>query len=259
MKKRSYSTLRGTASLTLGLLLLSGSISLNIFLYQYAVNYYGQLNQVRLSPLGLEQHPLTPDAPALDRPHVVFFGDSRAAEWPAPAVPGVQFSNRGIGAQTSAQVLLRYEAHVAPLQPDILILQVGINDLKTIPLFPERREQISADCQANITAIVTKARADGAVVVLSTVFPAGDVPLQRRPFWSAAIDATIVEVNAFLQTLTDDNILVFDSYSLLADDEGSLSSDYARDELHLNSAGYERLNEELSQWLSTVVESTDGE
>ncbi|MCB0007298.1 MAG: SGNH/GDSL hydrolase family protein, partial [Anaerolineales bacterium] len=171
----------------------------------------------------------------------------------------IQFSNLGIGAQTSAQVLLRYEAHVAPLEPDIIVLQVGINDLKTIPLFPERREELVTDCQDNIAAIVTKARADGALVILSTVFPAGDVPLQRRPFWSAGIDAAIVEVNAFLQTLADDHILVFDSYSLLADDEGSLSSDYARDELHLNSAGYERLNEALAQLLGTVVESTDVE
>ena len=259
MNNRKQPRLLVKASLALGLLLLLGSLTLNIFLFRYAVNYYRQLNEVRLSPLGLEQHPLTPDAPVTDATLVVFIGDSRAAEWPTPNVPGIQFSNLGIGAQTSAQMLLRYEAHVAPLEPDIIILQVGINDLKTIPLFPERREELVTDCQDNIAAIVTKARADGALVILSTVFPAGDVPLQRRPLWSAEIDAAIVEVNAFLQTLADDHILVFDSYSLLADDEGILSSDYARDELHLNSAGYERLNEALAQLLGTVVESTDVE
>lgn len=40
------------------------------------------------------------------------------------------------GAQTSAQVVWRFAEHIAPLQPDKIILQVGINDLKTIPLFP---------------------------------------------------------------------------------------------------------------------------
>ena len=241
------------ASLALSLLLLSGSVLLNILLFRFAVDYYRQLNAVRLSPLGLTQYPVAPVPAATDEPRIIFLGDSQATEWPAPAIPGVQFSNRGIGAQTSAQVLLRYEAHVAPLQPDVVILQVGINDLKTIPLFPERQAQIIADCQRNIAAIVARAQADSAVVVLSTVFPAGDVPLQRRPFWSAAVDSAIVEVNAFLQTMATDHVLVFDSFALLADDEGGLANEYSRDELHLNSAGYDRLNEVLGPLLATAV------
>jgi lysophospholipase L1-like esterase len=46
---------------------------------------------------------------------------------------GFSFVNRGINTQTSAQVLGRFDKHVVPLHPNIVIVQVGINDLKTIP------------------------------------------------------------------------------------------------------------------------------
>ena len=100
---------------------------------------------------------------------------------------------------------------------------------------------------------MARAQADGAVVILSTVFPAGDVPPQRRPFWSAAVDLAIVVVNAFLRTLAADNVLMFDSYALLADDEGGLANDFSRDELHLYSTGYDRLYEALGPLLATLV------
>ncbi len=59
------------------------------------------------------------------------------------AFEGIEaFVNRGIGNQTTAQVLGHFHAHVAPLHPQTIILQVGINDLKTIPLFPEQAETI---------------------------------------------------------------------------------------------------------------------
>jgi len=71
---------------------------------------------------------------------VVFFGDSRAYDWPAPSgLEGLEFVNRGIGNQTTAQVLGRFEAHIAPLHPQVVVLQVGINDLKLIPCSRIRR------------------------------------------------------------------------------------------------------------------------
>jgi hypothetical protein len=134
------------------------SITLNLFLYTQGREYYLQLNETRLDPLGLSYYPSVSDPKALTASRqtvVVFVGDSRAASWPPPAnLEGFEFINRGIGAQTSAQTLHRFKAQVKPLQPHIVILQVGINDLKTIPLFPERKEansrqlpgQYSANC-----------------------------------------------------------------------------------------------------------------
>jgi len=133
---------------------LIGSTLLNVYLFQVAHQYYLALNGTRLDPLGLLyptradiSTPITNTAPS----RVVFFGDSRAQQWPTPS-RGKQFVfiNRGIGAQTSVQVAARFEQDVVPLHPQIVLIQVGINDLKTIPLFPARQEQIIQHCKENI-------------------------------------------------------------------------------------------------------------
>ena len=118
---------------------LAVSIQLNIQLYREAADNYRDLNGVRLDPLGLSVYAAAnqQSLPA-ERPVVVIIGDSRAAEWTAPTMSNFTFVNRGIGAQTTAQVLGRFAPDVAPVTPDIAVIQVGINDLKALPLFPER-------------------------------------------------------------------------------------------------------------------------
>ena len=41
-----------------------------------------------------------------------------------------RFVTNGIGAQTSEYVVARFDVDIAPLKPDVVIVQVGINDLK---------------------------------------------------------------------------------------------------------------------------------
>lgn len=239
------------ALLVAGLLL---AIGLSLVIFSQARQYYLQLNATRLDPLGLTYYPSSPkEQPAGNRLVVVFLGDSRAASWPAPVdLPQFEFINRGIGAQTSAQVLHRFEAHIEPLKPDIVIIQVGINDLKTIPLFPQQKERIIADCQANIQEIVNRSVKTGATVILTTVFPVARVPLERRLFWSPEVASAVVQVNNFLYTLESEDVIIFDTYSLLTAQNGVLHDKYAHDLLHLNPVGYEALNQELSPLLQSL-------
>ncbi|MEP0803466.1 GDSL-type esterase/lipase family protein [Funiculus sociatus GB2-A5] len=171
--------------------------------------------------------------------------------WPAPAtLKGFSFINRGISSQTSAQILGRFDNHVVPLQPNIIIVQVGINDLKTIPLFPEQKAAIITNCKANIQQIVTRSVNSGATVILTTIFPIGSVPLTRQPFWSPEIAQAVSEVNAYLYSLKAKDVLILDAYSLLVQN-GQVQSNYVRDTLHLNERGYKVLNQELTHVLST--------
>jgi GDSL-like Lipase/Acylhydrolase family len=164
------------------LVVLGASIALNARLYDQARKYYIEINQTRLDPLGLAEYPINPqETPNTGQLRVVFFGDSRAASWPAPSLPGYEFINRGISSQTSTQALQRFPYHVRSLKPNIVIVQVGINDLKTVALFPGRRTAIVAACQANIRQIVAAARQLGAVVIVTTIFPTGDVPSLASP------------------------------------------------------------------------------
>ncbi len=235
-------------------LLLAGSVAVNFVLYKTTDKYYREANSTRLDPSGLNYYSQLPEdiqnseqlGPANMR--LVIFGDSRAEGWKLPAIEGVEVINRGIGSQTSAQVLQRFTAHVVPLEPDIILVQVGINDLKTIGLFPDQSETIISDYQANIVQIVRQAQDTGAVVVLSTILPAGDIPLVRRLVWSDAIDLAVVEMNDYLKTFGNEpNVFIFDGFSLIADAtmDGRLNSIYYKDDLHFTQAGYEVLNEAL--------------
>ncbi len=224
---------------------LGGSIILNFLLYGQAKKYYLELNQTRLDPFGLSYYSENLRESDTHLVRAVFFGDSRANSWTSPNIGGYEFINRGMPSQTSAQVIQRFSYDVRPLNPDVVIIQVGINDLKTVALFPERRKEIVEDCQKNIRQIVEESRKLGAVVIVTTIIPAGKVPLARKPFWSDDIAQAVNETNAYIATLANDKTLVFDAYSLLADSEGLMLQQYRSDELHLNKQGYVILNKAL--------------
>ncbi|MEB3283179.1 MAG: GDSL-type esterase/lipase family protein [Lyngbya sp.] len=236
------------------LLLLGSSITLNFLLFNRGKQYYLELNQTRLDPLGWNTYPLDSNPPPKTNSRVrfVFFGDSRAASWPSPDVQGYEFINRGIGSQTSIQTIQRFEQHIKPLQPDVIVIQVGVNDLKTIPLFPKRKELTIADCKTNIQNIVENAKALGAVVILTPIFPVGDIPLERQPFWSDDVGLAIKDVNTYINSLSGENVILFDAFSVLFDEKGVVKRQYQKDELHLNSEGYKVLNQEFVQFINSL-------
>jgi len=208
---------------------------------------------VRIDPYGLLDYTPTPEAPAAEgSTTVVLFGDSRAAEWVAPEIDGYSFFNRGIHSQSTAQVLGRYEAHVAALQPDIMVLQVGVNDLKILPLVDSVAEPAIERCIANIDAIVARARAEGITVILTTIFPAGNPPLQRLPVWSDAIPAAIDRVNEHIRAQAGDGVYVLDTFTLLATGDEKLRGDLSRDFMHLSGSGYTVINAALVDLLSSI-------
>lgn len=234
-------------------ILLLVSITLNTILYSQLRRYYTWLYAVELDPLGLSYfHETQVQLPEEGSRTVVFFGDSRAAQWIEPGVGGFTFINRGIGNQTTAQVLLRFDEHIVPLHPDIIVMQAGINDLKTLPLFPGQEAEIISNCKENIRQIVEKSLQLDSIVVISTIFPIGNVPWERRLVWSDAIDKARLEVNEYIKGLATDHVLVFDAAALLSDSDGKLISEYGLDELHLTASGYEILNVELTALLQGV-------
>jgi len=239
-------------------LVLALSILLNVGLCSQLRKYYTLLYAVELDPLGLGifQDPPSQETPDENLQTVVFFGDSRAAQWPTPNVDGFWFINRGIGNQTSAQIVSRFDVHIRPLQPDIVVLQFCINDLKTIPLFPERKRQIILNCEANIQRMVQQSLDMDAIVVLSTVFPAGKVPLARRLVWSDDIGKSVEEVNAFIQALSREGVIIFDAAKILSDDTGKLKQQYSFDTLHLNEQGYQALNAEFIKILEELEQES---
>jgi lysophospholipase L1-like esterase len=249
-------------------LVLAGSVGLNVVLYRLALSRYRQEQSVRLDPSGASRFEavnasLAPRGRGQSR--VVFFGDSRAEMWaPQPDLgPGVEVVNRGWGGETTAQSLLRLDRDVLALRPDLVVIQVGINDLKGIGLLPDKAPEIERACGDRIERIADRIREQEIPVALLTIFPVGPVPLARRPIWSDATLGAVARVNARLARLNGPGLVVIDCDGVLAD-RGRARTFYALDEFHLNANAYTALNrhvEPILRRLLTVQDSrstTDG-
>jgi lysophospholipase L1-like esterase len=233
---------------------LAAAFGIDVLLARIAIVYVHATDAVRLDPGGLKvysENRAKEDDGGL--PVLELFGDSRAAMWTEPPnVPGYRVANRGIARQTTAQLLLRFDDDVTALHPAVVVFEGGINDLKTIAEFPERRAEILADCKANLTTIVARSRRAGAQVVLLTIFDVGDVPLWRRPFWSTDVEAAVREVNAFLPQLTNDKVILLDANSALEAGPGQIRHEFQLDYLHLTAAGYAALSAQLVPLVSSL-------
>ncbi len=227
----------------MALLLLS--LAGNAYLWRLSETLYTRIALLRQDPFELDK--IDPGSARTQRPQWMVFGDSRARQWPVPSGwQDSEFVNAGIGGQTSTQVLGRYEAHVQPLRPRHLLVQVGINDIKLVGLSAAPAAAVVARYQDNIQALVEKTQADGIQLVLTTVFPPAQPSLLRRRMWNPAASAALAQINGFLETLVAPGVRVVDAAALLARPDGFLDAAYAADFLHLNAAGYRRLNQALA-------------
>jgi len=98
---------------------------------------------------------------------VVFIGDSITDNWPlSEYFPGKPYINRGIGGQTTPQMLIRMFPDVINLKPAAMMLFAGTNDIarKTGPSTLEMIEQ-------NIQAMTELAQLHGIKVILCSVTP----------------------------------------------------------------------------------------
>ena len=228
------------------------SLVLNYFFYKRS---FIPLYETRLDPKGLNYYPsISNNQQDKTKPVVMFYGDSRALAWPNPELEEFTFINRGIGNQSSEQVVLRFQQHVANIKPDIIVIQVCINDLKVISLFPKRREIIVNNCKNNLKQLLKMSSDINAKVIMTTVFPLAKVSIAHNILGikGAPIIEAVDKVNSFIGALSSSNIIVFDSYSLLKGKERRIKKEYSHDWLHLDTKGYEHLNKSLSQALLKI-------
>jgi lysophospholipase L1-like esterase len=240
----------------IGWLVLAGilvlSLGANAVLGRAALAYFTSALAIRFDPVGLQMYQAERAKDPPPGPVLLYFGDSRARMWNEPdSLAGFHVVNRGIGNQTTAQILMRVDSDVVPVHPSVVVLEAGVNDLKAIPQFPERRAEIVADCEANLERIVNACGRTGATVVVVSVFGIGDVSLWRRLFWSDDVSAAIREVNAFLPRLVGPHVLFFDAAPVLGG-PGRVEHEYQLDYLHLTPAGYRALDGKLIPLLAAL-------
>jgi lysophospholipase L1-like esterase len=181
-------------------------------------------------------------APKPGEPRVVFFGDSITDNWSKPEYggffPGRPYVNRGVGGQTTAQMLLRFRADVVELRPRAVVILAGTNDIAG-NAGPATLDQI----EDNLASMAELARTHGIGVVLASLLPVSDdkkdasgQPLTRtrqRP------TATIRALNRWLaEYAVKSGHSYLDYFPSMADASGQLRPELTDDGLHPNPRGY---------------------
>ena len=167
---------------------------------------------------------------------VVFMGNSITEGWSnfdKDFFINNPFVNRGIGGQTSPQMLVRFKPDVVNLNPKAVVIMAGTNDIagNTGPILLEN----TAD---NIISMAEIAKANNIKVYICSTLPAIDF------LWSPGLEPApkVIKLNTILKDYcTKNNITYVDYYSSMVDDEGGLKvPEYtaANDLVHPNLAGY---------------------
>jgi lysophospholipase L1-like esterase len=164
---------------------------------------------------------------------IVFMGNSITESWISNRpgfFKGKPYVNRGIGGQTTPQMLLRFKQDVIELHPYAVVILAGINDIagNTGPITIEETFQ-------NIVAMAEMATSNGIKVILCSVLPAKDFP------WRPGLEPAekVVKLNALLKKYANINNLVYvDYFSEMNDGANGLRENLGYDGVHPNTLGY---------------------
>lgn len=164
---------------------------------------------------------------------IVFMGNSITEGWSnirPEFFAGKPYVNRGISGQTTPQMLLRFRQDVIDLNPTVVVILAGINDIAG-NTGPSTIEMITD----NIFSMVELAKANNIKVVLCSVLPAFDFP------WRPGLEPAekVVKLNAILKAYADkQNLIYVDFFSAMADESNGLKAALGSDGVHPNAAGY---------------------
>ena len=167
---------------------------------------------------------------------VVFMGNSITEDWlkiRPEFFDNKDYINRGISGQTTPQMLLRFRQDVVDLNPKVVVILAGTNDIAG------NSGYISLDSIIdNIKSMAEIANANDIQVIISSILPAIDYP------WKPGLDpaSKIIIINKALKAFSEENNFIYlDYYAAMVDDKGGLKvPEYttANDLVHPNKMGY---------------------
>ena len=168
-----------------------------------------------------------------EKGRVVFLGDSITDAWKLPQYfPDKPYVNRGIGGQTTPQMLVRFYPDVIDLHPAAVIILAGTNDIAR-NTGPQTLEMV----EDNFRAMCELAQKHGIKIVLCLLLPVSDYTQHQQTDHRPPSD--ILKLNEWLRRYAAEiHAEVADYYSALVDSQGMLKEGYSNDGLHPNERGY---------------------
>jgi lysophospholipase L1-like esterase len=173
------------------------------------------------------------ETPSENEDRVVFMGNSITEFWKnvhPDFFVGKTYVNRGIGGQTTSQMLLRFRADVVNLHPKLVVFLGGTNDIAG------NTGDVSIDMiEDNIFSMIELATSNDISVILCSVLPVFDYP------WSPGKEPAekIIELNKALRFYAETHDVTFvDFHTPMKDEQNGLRLEFGEDGVHPNAAGY---------------------
>jgi acetyl esterase/lipase/lysophospholipase L1-like esterase len=181
---------------------------------------------------------------------VVFMGNSITEGWKrmdTSFFSSKPYINRGISGQTTPQMLLRFRQDVIDLNPKVVVILAGINDIAQ-NTGPTTLEAI----MGNLASMATLAKANGIKVILSSVLPAYDFPW--RPGLQPA--EKVVALNKMIKSYAEKNGHIYlDYFSSMVDERKGMKKGLASDEIHPTAAGYSMMKPMAEKAIAEALKS----
>ena len=181
-------------------------------------------------------------APKPDEHRVVFMGNSITENW-VYLNPDLFRQNpyigRGISGQTTPQMVLRFRQDVLDLNPEIVVINAGINDVAENTGPYDQQTTLG-----NIISMVELAQANDIRVILASVHPASEFPWRKEV---TQVAEKILQLNAAIKDYAAKNNLTYlDYHTAMKNAHNGMSPDMAEDGVHPTLAGY-KVMEGLAQ------------
>ena len=187
--------------------------------------------------------------PTAEQKRIVFMGDSITELWSVinpEYFSGKPYINRGIGGQTTPQMLIRFRADVIALQPTAVVILAGINDIAG-----NTGQSSIKMISDNIFSMVELAKVNNIQVILCSVLPAYDFPWKPNQEPIEKIKA----LNEILKNYAKSNNVVYvDYYSAMVDERLGLNIEYSKDGVHPNKIGYQIMEPIVEKAISLVLQ-----
>ena len=180
---------------------------------------------------------------------IVFMGNSITEEWGTfhpEFFSGKPYINRGISSQTTPQMLLRFRADVINLNPELVIILAGTNDIAG-NTGPSSIEMIAH----NIISMAELAMINDIKIILCSVLPVYDYT------WKPGLNPVgkISALNEIIRNYAQNNgVTYLDYYSSMTDDRKGLIEDYTYDGVHPNKLGYTIMGSLLETAICATLE-----
>lgn len=175
---------------------------------------------------------------------VVFMGNSITDGWwntDSLFFQNNRYIGRGIGGQTTAQMLVRFRADVIDLQPKAVVILAGTNDIA------QNNGYIAPEnIQGNIISMAELAKANNIDVVLCSILPAYEYG------WRKGLEPAdkIIALNKMIKEYADrHNLTYVDYHSALKDARNGLPEKYSKDGVHPTMEGYKIMERLISEAL----------